>query len=73
MAKLVSRYELHRTPKGSLRPEPSNTLKLLGLSRETWQEISQDDIGKLISPMPKRVLALRNAKGMSIKYKFFIL
>ena len=30
------------------KPKPSNSLELLGLLRETWQEISQDDIRKLI-------------------------
>ena len=49
------------------KKKPSDRLELLGLLRETWQEISQDEIRKLISSMPRRVLTLQNAKGMSTK------
>ena len=50
--------------------KPYNRLELLGLLRETRQTISQDDIKKLISSMPRRVIALQNAKWMSTKYWF---
>lgn len=50
------------------KTKASNKLELLRLLRETWQEISQNDIRNLISSMPRRVLALKNAKGMSTKY-----
>lgn len=48
--------------------KPSSKPELLGLLRETWQEIPQDDIRELIASMPRRVLALKKAKGMSTKY-----
>lgn len=48
--------------------KPSSKPKLLVLLRETWQEIPQDDIRELIASMPRRVLALKKAKGMSTKY-----
>ena len=56
------------------KQKPSNKLELLGLLRETWQEISQDDIRKLISSMPRRVFALQNAKRcqLSISFHFVI-
>ena len=44
--------------------KPSTKSELLGILRQTWQEILQDDIPQLINAMPSRVLA----KGMSTKY-----
>ena len=46
----------------------SSKPELLALLRQTWQEIPQDDICQLINAMPRRVLALKTAKGMSTKY-----
>ena len=46
----------------------SSKPELLRLLREIWQEIPQDDIRELITNMPRRVLALHKAKGMSTKY-----
>ena len=48
--------------------KPSTKPELLALLRQTWQEIPQDDIRQLINAMPRRVLALKTAKGMSTKY-----
>ena len=46
----------------------SSKLELLALLRQTRQEIHQGDIRQLINVMPRRVLALKTAKGMSTKY-----
>ena len=46
----------------------SSKPQLLALLRQTWQEIPQDDIRQLINALPRRVLALKTAKGMSTKY-----
>ena len=48
--------------KSSSKPE------LIAILRQTWQEIPQDDIRELINAMPRMVLALKTAKGMSTKY-----
>ena len=34
--------------------KPSSKAKLLGLSRQTWEEIPQDDIRQIIIGMPRR-------------------
>ena len=51
--------------------KPSSKDELLGLLRQTWQEISQDDICQIITGMPRRALALKKAKGISTKYLVF--
>ena len=48
--------------------KPSSKPELLALLRQTWQEIPQDDIRQLINGLPRRVLALKTAKGMSTKF-----
>ena len=48
--------------------KPSIKPELFALLRQTWQKIPQDDIRQLINAMPRRVLALKTAKGMSTKY-----
>ena len=48
--------------------KPSTKPELLGLLRQTWQEISEDDIRQLINAMPRRVQASNTAKGMSTEY-----
>ena len=48
--------------------KPSTKPELFALLCQTWQEIPQDDIHLLINAMPRRVLALKTAKGMSTKY-----
>ena len=50
------------------KSELSSKADLLRLLHETWHEMSQDTIRKLIKSMPKRAHAFNNAKGMSIKY-----
>ena len=48
--------------------KPSSKPEILRLLHEIWQEIPQDNIRELITSMPRRVLALHKAKGMSTKY-----
>ena len=48
--------------------KPSTKPELIGLLRQTWQEIPQDDIRQLINTMPRKVLALKTAKEMTTKY-----
>ena len=59
---ILDRNFCKKKRKPSSKPEP------LALLRQTWQVIPQDDIHQLINAMPRKVLALKTAKGMSTKY-----
>ena len=50
--------------------KPSTKPELLALLRQTWQEIPQDVIRQRINALalPRRVIGLKIAKGMSTKY-----
>lgn len=51
----------------------SSTADILRFLNQIWQEIRQDNIRNLTIYITNRLAVLKNAKGMSTKYKIFTL
>lgn len=49
-------------------PPPTNVEQLKTMLFEEWDSVSQDDIQRLIHSMPRRIEALRKARGGNTRY-----